>query len=300
MRVLLSIVLALAASTAAHAVTGRTDAEIRDRVERALGADAGLDGSRIRVQSVQGGVVHLTGRAKTTTDDVRAMGDAARVPGVVRIVSEVQSGDTANPARSADQDAISAQASGKSDRPSGPIAGARDTWIASATRVRLLAAGRDVRVHTHEGEVTLFGLVPSDDARHAAEDDVRKVPGVRRVVNHLQVVPPAKQEAVKAHDDALQRTVRQAIADHAELKDARIDVDVKNGVAHLEGSVPSTDQLAAAVRVARSVHDVRSVENDLRVEAKPSPGDLDDLRVGSRPWPRTAQPPWLSDEETKQ
>jgi len=300
MRVLLSIILALAASTQARALTGKADAEIRERVERALRADPGLDGSRIRVRSVRDGVVHLTGRAKTTTDDVRAMGDTARVPGVVRIVSEVQTGDTENPIRSDDQDTTSSQASQESDRPRGPIEGARDTWITSATRVRLLAAGRDVSVHTREGEVTLFGVVPSAETRRAAEEDARKVPGVRRVVNHLQVVPPAKQEAVKAHDDAIGRSVRQAIADHSDLRDARIDVDVKNGVAHLEGSVPSTDQLAAAVRVARATRDVRSVENDLRIEAKPSPDDLNDLRVGSRPWPRTAQPPWLSDEETKQ
>ena len=51
----------------------------------------------------------------------------------------------------------------------------------------------DINVETHAGVVTLFGIVPSQDAKSAAEADARKVSGVKRVVNELQVVVSAKQ-----------------------------------------------------------------------------------------------------------
>src|SRR5437899_10363554 len=38
-------------------------------------------------------------------------------------------------------------------------------------------------------------MVPSAEAKAAAEEDAWKTSGVKRVVNQLQVVPPSKQEA---------------------------------------------------------------------------------------------------------
>ena len=49
--------------------------------------------------------------------------------------------------------------------------------------------------------MTLFGIVPTQDAKAAAADDARKVSGVTRVVNELQVVASAKQAAVKVRDE---------------------------------------------------------------------------------------------------
>ena len=59
---------------------------------------------------------------------------------------------------------------------------ASDMWITSATKMRLLADPRtpalDINVDTRAGIVTLFGIVPSQDAKAAAADDARKVSGV--------------------------------------------------------------------------------------------------------------------------
>ena len=52
--------------------------------------------------------------------------------------------------------------------------------------------------------MTLFGIVPTQDAKAAAADDARKVSGVTRVVNELQVVASAKQAAVKVRDEELE------------------------------------------------------------------------------------------------
>src|SRR5207245_1649481 len=158
-------------------------------------------------------------------------------------------------------------------------AAARDLWIALATKLRLLAdgrtPGRDVSIDTRDRAVTLFGMVPSAEAKAAAEEDAWKTSGVKRVVNQLQVVPPSKQEAVKAHDASVERAVRKALAGRPELSDASIDVDVENGVARLTGTVPTEEQRLTAGLAARSVTGLKSVH--------------DDLRVRRRPWPRTPE-----------
>jgi osmotically-inducible protein OsmY len=78
----LAAVLAMRAPARAREVVRQSDSRIKARVEEALKADETLSGSRIFVRSVKDGVVLLGGKAKTPTDDLRAMGDAARVPGV--------------------------------------------------------------------------------------------------------------------------------------------------------------------------------------------------------------------------
>jgi hypothetical protein len=61
---------------------------------------------------------------------------------------------------------------------------ASDIWITSATKMRLLADSEtpalDINVDTLSGVVTLFGVVPSQEAKAAAEADARKVSGVMR------------------------------------------------------------------------------------------------------------------------
>ena len=92
-------------------------------------------------------------------------------------------------------------------------------WITSATKMRLLADGNtpalDINVDTRAGVVTLFGMVPSAQAKASAEADARKVSGVKQVHNELQVVPRAKQETVKVRDDTLQSEVKKAFENHA-------------------------------------------------------------------------------------
>ena len=243
-----------------------TDSEIRKGVEQALRADRALAGSRISVRSVNDGVVLLAGRTNTMSEHLRAMGDAARVPGVRRVASEIESPKELT-------DAEIGRASGplaREDR--GMSDAARDLLITSATKLRLLADRRtpalDINVDTVDGDLTLFGMVPSNEAKAAAEEDARRVRGVKRVVNMLQVVHPAKQEAVKATDQALERDIKAALASRPDLSDSRIAVEVKNGVARLSGTVPSQDERLAAAITARSAVGVKWVRDDLRVSVR--------------------------------
>jgi osmotically-inducible protein OsmY len=110
--------------------------------------------------------------------------------------------------------------------------------------------------------VTLFGMVPSHEAKAAAEADALEVNGVKRVVNELQVVASSRQEAVSARDDDLQREVRRALDEHG-FRD--VGLEVRNGVVRLTGHVPTGARSLEAAVVARSTPGVRAVENDLRL-----------------------------------
>jgi osmotically-inducible protein OsmY len=89
------------------------------------------------------------------------------------------------------------------------------------------------------------------------------VSGVQRVQNELQVVPNAEQKTVKKRDDTLQNELKQAFENRDDFKD--VNVEVKNCVARLTGTVPNEMERLEAAVVARSTHGVCSVKDDLRI-----------------------------------
>jgi hyperosmotically inducible periplasmic protein len=249
---------------AKHDAVKASDSELKDRVAKVLDDDKALDNSDIKVQSVNDGVVLLGGNAKTLSDHLRAVEDARAVPGVRRVRSEVTSPD-----KLADAEIRRDREPAEAGVKRGVGETASDTWITAATKMRLLAneatPALDINVDTRNGIVTLFGMVPSENAKREAEAEARKVSGVTKVQNELQVVPKAKQEAVEAKDDDVKDSVKQAF----EKRDMKgIDIEVKNGVVRLTGTVPDEEDRLAAAITARSVRGVRSVQDDLRVNAE--------------------------------
>jgi osmotically-inducible protein OsmY len=144
-----------------------------------------------------------------------------------------------------------------------------DMWITSAVKMRLLADSRTpalgVNVDTTNGTVTLFGMVPTAQAKAAAAEDAKKVSGVRSVQNELQVVPEKREKVVRETDDRVKDNVKQALGSQEELKGDNIDIEVSNGVARLSGTVDSAADRLRAAAVARTAEGVRAVRDDLRV-----------------------------------
>ena len=239
------------------------DSEVKEKVTETLKKDHRLADSSIAVQSVNDGVVLLSGTAKTLTDQLHAIEVASRVPGVRRVSSEVKGPDKLSDRELWNESKTQDRASTSE----GSTAG--DLWITSASKMRLLADSRtpalEINVDTNDGMVTLFGIVDTPEAKQAAEEDVRKVTGVKRVANELQVVAKAKQETVKAKDEDVESEVKRALESREDLRHAGIGVEVKNGVARLSGTVPSQEQRITAAVAARSAQGVRSVQDDLRV-----------------------------------
>jgi hyperosmotically inducible protein len=239
-----------------------SDDALKQRVEKALQDDVSLKESSISVKSVNKGVVLLSGTAKTLSAHLRAVETVAWVPGVGRVASEIKSPDAL-----ADAEIWRDPTPKRSGRESNIWDAASDIWITSVTKMTLLTDSRtpalDINVETRAGVVTLFGIVPSQQAKDAAGADTRRVSGVKRVVNDLQVMTSAKETAVKARDEDIESDVKKAL-EKADFKEIR--VEVKNGVARLTGTVSSGARRLDAAVLARSIQGVRAVKDDLRIE----------------------------------
>jgi hyperosmotically inducible protein len=117
-----------------------------------------------------------------------------------------------------------------------------------------------------DGTVTLLGQVSRPVLKSDAENAVKHIEGIEKVVNNLEVLPTS------GNDDRIRRSVYRAIYTNTVLSQYQlravppIHIIVKNGHVALEGVVARTmDKQIAGVQ-ANSVSGVFSVANNLRVE----------------------------------
>ena len=162
----------------------------------------------------------------------------------------------------------SANALGKADEKT-PI---NDTYLTAKTKIALFAdsrvKGSEINVETTQGVVIIRGKVDTDSAKQAAEGIAKGIDGVKSVKNELQVVAPAKREAVEEKDEAITTRVKEQIAKDASLKKAGIHAQTNAGVVSLSGEVPDLMTSAQASWTAWQVPGVKSVKNDLTVKEK--------------------------------
>jgi hyperosmotically inducible periplasmic protein len=114
--------------------------------------------------------------------------------------------------------------------------------------------------------VTLMGTVSRPTLKPDAENIVRKIEGVEKVVNDIQVTP------VSPNDDRIRVAVYRAIYGQAALQRygvqavPPIHIIVVNGNVTLEGVVTSEGDKNIANIQANGVSGVFAVKNNLRVE----------------------------------
>lgn len=127
-----------------------------------------------------------------------------------------------------------------------------------------------------DGTVTLLGQVSRPVLKSDAENSVKKIEGVPKVVNNIEVLPTS------FNDDRIRRAVYRAIFGNDVLSQYQlravppIHIIVKNGNVTLEGVVArSMDKQIAGVQ-ANSVSGVFGVTNNLRVEEEDKKDDKKD------------------------
>jgi osmotically-inducible protein OsmY len=117
-----------------------------------------------------------------------------------------------------------------------------------------------------EGTVTLTGQVVNPTLKSDAENAVKHIEGVERVVNNIQVLP------VSPNDDRIRRATYRAIYSNDVLSQYElravppIHIIVNNGHVTLEGVVARQMDKQIAEMQAKSVPGVFSVTDSLRVE----------------------------------
>jgi len=117
-----------------------------------------------------------------------------------------------------------------------------------------------------DGSVTLKGAVVDPTLKKDAENAVKRIEGVERVDNQIQVLPTSPM------DDRIRRATYRAIYGNQVLNQYSlravppIHIIVNNGHVTLTGSVSSPMDKQVAEVQAKSVPGVFSVTNDLQVD----------------------------------
>src|SRR5215813_11214019 len=143
-------------------------------------------------------------------------------------------------------------------------------WI--AINARFAAADLDVAQSVHlqvqEGRVLLSGVVDTQEQRLAAVKAAWQEPGVREVINHIEVTKGRDLGQI-AEDQYLAEVVwLKLFADRA-VRANNYSVECINGVVYLIGVGQTQDEIQRAVDHARDVPYVRDVQSYMRVKTDP-------------------------------
>ena len=154
---------------------------------------------------------------------------------------------------------------------------ATDATITGMIKTKLAADGRvrasEINVDTTNGVVTLTGNVDGQEARNAAMELARDTSGVSDVKDMISVrsgsasgeAPDPNRTLGERVDDAgITLRVKARLLDDPLVKGLQIDVDTRDTVVFLTGSVGSEAERKQAIEIARSTEGVTNVEANLR------------------------------------
>jgi osmotically-inducible protein OsmY len=214
-----------------------TDSQLRQDIIDELEFDPSFSGEHIGV-ALDKGVVTLGGHVNSYAEKLAVIAAARRVKGVHAIAENIEVHRPYQKATSDDQIAKRA----------------RDilNWD-------VLVPPNAVDVLVHDGWLTLSGTVNWYFEKASAEEDVRKLSGVRGITNMIAIEPRIDSTNVKSKIDA-------ALKRHAEVEAKAISVSVQNGnKVVLEGAVDTWSERRAVEDAAWSVPGVASVEDRLTI-----------------------------------
>lgn len=214
-----------------------TDSQLRQDVIDELEFDPSFSGEHIGV-AVDKNVVTLTGHVNSYAEKLAAIAAARRVKGVHAIAENIEV-RYAFQNKTAD-DQIAKRAS-------------------DILNWDVLIPSNRVDILVEEGWVTLSGNVDWYFQKTAAEDDVRKLSGVRGVTNKIAIKSSADLANVKSK-------IESALKRRAEVEANAIRVTIHDGnKVILEGKVDNWEERRAAENAAWSAPGVASVEDRLTI-----------------------------------
>jgi osmotically-inducible protein OsmY len=153
----------------------RSDSDIKRDVEAELQSDPTVDATDIAL-AVKNGVVTLTGFVRSYSEKLEAEAAAERVAGVVGLANDLE-----------------VRLSAADQRPDPEIA----CDAVAALRARLPVSANQIRVVLDKGWVTLEGQVEWNYQREEAERTVRRLKGVRGVINTIQLKPSVEPSEIQ-------------------------------------------------------------------------------------------------------
>ena len=150
------------------------------------------------------------------------------------------------------------------DDPGERTTGARveDESIETKGKVNISAADErfdnaHFSVTSYNGFVLVAGQVPDEDMKDMASDVLRKIRGVRRIYNELEVAGNTSS-LVRSSDTWLTTKVKSSLLAADDIEGNRVKVVTENGVVYLMG-LASRTEAERIVEVARSTGGVQKV-----------------------------------------
>ena len=128
----------------------------------------------------------------------------------------------------------------------------------------------DISVKNINGDVALNGTVPSYPQYQEAAAAARRVSGVKRLQNHIEVVLPTEDY----RDDATLTTMaNNALTLNITVPDG-VEATAKNGDLTLTGTVSYGSERTAAEQAVTYLTGVRNVKDDIEISIDADPTDV--------------------------
>lgn len=150
------------------------------------------------------------------------------------------------------------------DDPGERTYGARveDESIETKGEVNISAASQalkdsHINVTSYNGYVLIVGQVPDAAAKQLASEVIRKIRGVRRIYNELEIAGNSSA-MTRSSDTWLTTKVKSSLLASSEIEGNRVKVITENGVVYLMGLV-SQPEAARITDAARSSQGVQKV-----------------------------------------
>jgi osmotically-inducible protein OsmY len=128
----------------------------------------------------------------------------------------------------------------------------------------------DISVKNINGDVALNGTVPSYPQYLEAAAAARRVAGVKKLQNHLEVVLPSGDYR---DDPTLTTTANDALTLNIAVPDG-VEATAKNGNVTLAGTVSYGTERSAAEQAVAYLTGVRNVKDDIDISIDADPADV--------------------------
>jgi hyperosmotically inducible protein len=124
-----------------------------------------------------------------------------------------------------------------------------------------------IDVETFKGTVQLNGFVDTSASKGRAAEIAKGTKGVTAVRNNLTVRSDSGPSGSEPADDAaITAKVKAALAGDSRTKAHQVNVETREGAVQLSGFVDTSEAKSTAEDLARTVENVKSVDNEIDVK----------------------------------